>query len=189
MKSLRIIMILAKIARIVCLVLFILTIIGLVGCIAASIIVPSMWQEVVYNGKTLEMIFAEKNINFVTVQTAIGIGIFSLLVTIFLTKYAELFFGHVVKQGTPFEMVTVKKMRTLAIVNIAVEIASCIIVAITLAIVKHLHPELADFNNSAYYVGSVSFGIYMLILSLFVEYGTLKSNPVPEEKKEVTEQE
>ena len=193
MKSLRIINVLAKIARVVCLILFILMIIGTLGCLMCTIFVPLLRNEVLYEGKTLEDIFVEKKLNFVTVETVCAIGTFVCAVNVFLTKYAEVFFARVVRQGTPFEMDTVKRMRKLAIVNIVVEIVTCIAVATTIAIVKVLNKDFIEFNNSSYYAGSISFGLYMLILSLFVEYGAIKDNPASapaeEEKKEVEEQE
>ena len=181
MKSLRTIQTLAKVARVICLILFIVFIIGAVGSIVGTIALPLLKDEIIYEDKTLEMILLEKNVNFISAITACIIGIIACLTSIFLSKYAELFFARVVREGTPFKTETVKRMRTLGIVNICVEIGVIIVIAVMLAIIKLKNPELADFKSS-FYFGSISFGIVMLILSVFVQYGVEKDQVTPREE-------
>lgn len=169
MKALRIIQVLAKICRILCIICFVGCIVGAAGCVIGLVVVPLIKDIVVEGGKTVEQMFLEKNITMPKLYTSLGVGIAGCGMGIFLAKYNGVFFKQELDAGTPFDMVIVKKMRKVAIVNIIVSIVSCIAIAIAVAIVEKLNNTSFNLNNG--YFSSIGFGIYLLILSLFCEYG------------------
>lgn len=170
MKSLRIIQVLAKICRIVCIIVFVACIIGAAGCFVALVILPIVKDIVVHDGKTIaELIAQDGKTNVNTIIAACGMGLFGCGVEIFLAKYNELFFKKEIEVGTPFKKDIVKEMRIVAVVNIAVSLSAVIMVGIALGIVRALVRDLQHFDN---YIGTpIGYGIALLIISLFCDYG------------------
>ncbi len=185
MKCLKIIQILAKVVRVLLLIAFIVCIIGAAGCILGLIIVPLMKDVVLYDNKTLTDIFWENDIAMGQVYAGLVGGLISCGMGIFLSKYNEIFFKEEIKIGTPFDMVIVKKMRKVSIVNIACSLATAIVVAIAMAIVLAVN----GIKNSKFDINvfsTVGFGLTLLILSLFCEYGARKDEE-KEEPKQIEE--
>ena len=181
MKSLKIIQVLAKIMRIICLVLFIVCIVGAAGCFLAVITLPIMKDVVLYEDKTFSIIIAERGVNWITALTGSIVGLISCGVGIFLAKYTELFFAKEIALGTPFKKEVVKDMRKMAIIHIVVSFVTVIAVAIVISSINAFNPELAHFDSG--FGGTIGFGISMLVISLFCDYGAEKeteANPIVE---------
>lgn len=176
MKALRIIQVLAKVMRVICLVIFILTIIGAVFTLLGLIIVPVLQDQVLYDGKTLQMLLLEKNISMAQVYAGLSVGLLSTGVGIFLAKYNESFFAYEIKEGTPFKMEVVKRTRKNALVNIIVSISLVILSIIVVGIISGIYKTKFNFNYSL--VSSVGYGLALLVISLFCEYGAEKDEKV-----------
>ena len=77
-------------------------------------------------------------------------------------------------------------MRKVSIVNIACSLASAIVVAIAMAIVLAVNGiKSSKFNINVF--STVGFGLTLLILSLFCEYGARKGEEKVEEPKQIEE--
>ena len=179
MKSLKIIQILAKIAWIICKIVFIACIVGASCCLLGLILIPIFKDVVVYEGKSVEVLIAEKGHPLYESILACAVGFASCGTGIFLGKYNELFFKEELDVGTPFKHEIVKKMRKVAIVDIAVSFALGLVCAIAVAIVEHVNHTTVDFKYEL--MSFVGFGISLLIISLFCEYGADVSEPKSEE--------
>ncbi len=179
MKALKIIQVLAKISEIICMVLFILCIIGAAGCLIGLIVVPIIQNTPLVDDKTLVDILAEQHVLMSEVYSGIVVGLLSCGVGAFLNKYNNIFFKEETALGTPFKMEIVKKMRKVAIVNIVATLALSIIASGSVAIIGVILHESVKFDWSLY--STIGFGISLLIISLFCEYGAEKDEPKPED--------
>ena len=175
MKSLRIIQILAKIARVICIIVFVCSIIGAVGCISGLIALPLTQDAIVIDGKTLAEYLLEKDIPIEKAYAAMATGLASCGVSIFLSKYNELFFKREIELGSPFNDEIVKRMRKVAIVNIVVSLVLSVACAISISIVENVTKINMSFRFD--YFSSIGYGISLLIISLFCDYGAEKSKP------------
>ena len=178
MKSLKTIQVLAKIAKIICTVLFIVCIVGASCCALSVIILPVTKDVILYEDKTFSVVLAEQGTSYIDALTGSVIGLIVCGVGIFLAKYTELFFKKELELGTPFDKGLVKDMRKMALIHIIVSIVASIITSIVYFIFKESVPDFNgtyDFNG-----GSIGFGISMLIISLFCDYGAEKANDVIE---------
>ena len=170
MKSLKIIQVLATICRVICIVVFVACIIGAVGCAVGLVNLPIVKDVVVHDGKTIaELIAEDGKTNVETIITGCAVGLFGCGVEIFLAKYNENFFKKELQIGTPFKKEVVRDMRIMAVVNMATSLAAVIMVAIGVGIARALVRDIQHFNN---YIGTpIGFGIAMLVISLFCDYG------------------
>ena len=172
MKALRIIQVLAKIARVICVILFVFCIVGAAGCLIGLITLPLSENIVIFDGKTVVEFINEKGGSMSKAYGGIVAGLLSCGVGIFLSKYNELFFKEEIELGTPFKMNIVKKMRKVAIVNIIATVALSIAVGIAVVIIQAIYHE--DINLDLNLFSTIGFGISLLIISLFCEYGAEK---------------
>lgn len=169
MKALRIIQILAKIARIICLIVFIACIVGASISLLGLILIPLCKGTVIYENKTVEVLIAEKGLPLYLAITNCAVGFISCCTGIFLGKYNELFLKEEIELGTPFTRDMVKKMRKVAIVDIIASFALALVCGIGIAIVQYVNHAEVEFKYE--FMSFVSFGISLLIISLFCEYG------------------
>ena len=169
MKSLKIIQVLAKILHVIFIVVFIACIVGASACLLGLILVPIFKGVVIYEDKTFEVLIAEKGAPLYQVYTGLAVGLLSCGVGIFLGKYNELFFKEEIELGTPFDMGIVKKMRMVALVNIVASLALAIVCGVGVGIVQYLNHS--DFEFKGELLSFVGFGLAMLVISLFCEYG------------------
>lgn len=172
MKSLKIIQVLAKIARILCKILFIVCIVGASFSLLGLISLPLSFNFEISEGKTLIEYFNEQNLSAASAITSCAVALFTCGVGIFLSKYNELFYKRELDIGTPFKMEVVNDMRRVALVNIIVNISVYGAAAIAIAIVQRFYPDVKGMDNS--FVGSVSYGLTLLLISLFCEYSAEK---------------
>ena len=185
MKSLRIIQILAKVARIICLVLYILCIVGASGCAIALIVLPIFQNLPMADGKTLADLLLEKGTQMFEIYLWVAIGLLSCGVGIFIFRYNQVFFEKEIALGTPFDMEIVKKMRKLALVCVITSVAYSIVCAIIVSSVYAANHVTASYRYETF--SSISYGLFMLVLSLFCEYGAeinAKPKELSEENKE-----
>ena len=182
MKSLKIIQVLCQIARVIFLILFILCIIGAVGCTIAFIVMPIVQNFPVDEGKTMGEIMTEEGVSFPDVYTGLIVGLFSSGVGIFLAKINEQFFVKEINKGTPFDHEIVKDMRKLALTCIITTVAYSIVTAIAVLIVQAINHVDLSFKYDL--LSSISWGIFLLIVSLFCDYGA-ELNEQLEAKKDV----
>ena len=180
MKSLKNIQLLVKILRIISLVVFILCIIGAAGCALALIIVPVCQDIKIMGEKTLQMLLLEKNVHMYQVYCGLCIGFVSCGVGIFLSRYNELFFEEELSVGTPFTFPMVKKTRKVALVNIIVSLCSSILAAIVVGIICAIYRSKYSFNYGLF--STIGFGLALLVISLFTQYGAEKDNGGPEQE-------
>ena len=169
MKSIRIIQVLAKIARVICIIVFVCSIVGAVGCMVGLIVLPLCKDIVVSDGKTLAELLIEKDMPLYKVYCALAVGLTSCGVSIFLAKYNELFYKREIEIGTPFNKEVVRDMRKTAIVNIITSLVLVIACSIAVAVVSNINK--ADMSFKFEYFSSIGYGITLLILSLFCDYG------------------
>lgn len=169
MKSLRIIQALAKIARIICLIVFILCIIGAAGCLIGIIVVSSLRNVVLYEGKTLNDILIENRATFESVIAALIVGLLSTGVGIYLSKYNELFYKRELAVGTPFKMEVVKDIRKVSVVNIVVSFSLAVVATITVLIISGVTGVHVEVSYSLF--GTIGYGLVLLLISLFAQYG------------------
>ena len=189
MKSLKIIQVLFKVARILALIFFILSIIGAAGCLIALIVMPCIKDIVVEQGKTIADLMAEQGVDVYGVIAAIAVGLVGCGVSIFLCKYSELYFLKELKVGTPFTKEMAKEMRKYGLIFAIVSAGSTIIIATTYAVVHHFIPSIGRYETSIS-VGSIVYGLFFIILSVFCDYGAerdeelAKNAPQEIEKKD-----
>ena len=169
MKSLKIIQILAKIIKIVCTVLTIIFIVGASICALSIILLPILKDTVIYEGKSFSIIIAENGTNYITALVASIVAFISCGAGIFLAKYTESFFKKELELGTPFNKELVKDMRKMAVVHIVLSIVVLIIISILIAIFESIYPEIIDIEYR--FSGTIGFGLAMLVISLFCDYG------------------
>ena len=184
MKSLKIIQVLSKIAKILCTVLFIVCIVGASCCALAVILLPIFKDTVIYENKSFSIIIAENGSNYMTAFVGSLVGLIVCSTGIFLSKYTELFFEKELELGTPFNKELVKDMRKMALVHIFVSLGIAILLAILVGCFKLNYPEL-DFSNDDH-GGTIGFGIAMLIISLFCDYGAELSTTSADNKEDGT---
>ncbi|MBO4285904.1 MAG: hypothetical protein J5880_01055 [Bacilli bacterium] len=187
MKSLKIIQVLAVICRVICIIVFVACIIGAVGCLLGFTILPIVKDVVVHDGKTIAELIAEDGKTTVeTIIAGCGVGLFGCGVEIFLAKYNELFYKKEIAVGTPFNKEIVRDMRILALVNILVSLTAVIMVGIALGIVRALVRDVQHFNN---YIGTpIGYGIALLVISLFCDYGAELNNKPEVMEAEISEE-
>ena len=173
MKSLNIIQILFKIARVIALIAFIFSIIGAAGCLIGLIVMPSIKDVVVQDGKTIAELMAENGVEVGGVISAIALGLVGCGVSIFLAKYSELYFLKEIKAGSPFSKEQANEMRKYGMVFAIVSAASTVVIAIAYAVVHHFIPSVGRYESSIS-VGSIVYGLFFIILSLFCDYGAEK---------------
>lgn len=170
MKSLNIIQTLAKIGRIICIVLFILGIIGAAGSVLGLSLFPIMQGVIVAEpNKTLADYLLEKGIRLFDVYSSLAIAIAFSGLSIFLCKYTELLLNEQIKLGTPFDHSYVKKMRKYALISVITCVCVNILVAVILALVGFFTQTKFTYNAGSF--STIGWGIAILILSLFCEYG------------------
>ena len=182
MKSLKVIQILSKIAWVICIIVFICAIIGTVGCAIGLIVLPLTKDMVVQDGKTLAQLLIDRGTNIETAITACAVGLVGCGAGIALSKITELFFKKELALGTPFKAEVVHDMRRLALIHIITSLAVIIVLGIAIAVVKYFNPQLGAFRS--YLGGTILLGIFLLILSLFCDYGVEMETPKVEDKTE-----
>ena len=170
MKSLNRIQIIAKVLRVLCVIGFVISIIGAVGCVLGlSLFNVVKDLPITKDRATVMQVLEKRNIPEYMVYTYLAVALADCGVSIFICKYNELLFKTEIMEGTPFTMSFVKNMRKNALVNILVSIGFIVLVGIVIGIVKVLMGY--DGSESINLVNTFAYGIAMLILSLFVEYG------------------
>lgn len=169
MRSLRVIQVLAKIMRVVCIVLFVCCIVGASACLTALIVLPIIQNIVVQDGKTIADLMVENGVVIPDMYAGIVVGLLGAGVGIFLNKYNELFFEEEIRVGTPFDHDIVRSMRKTGLVNIIASGALVITAGIAVGIVSAIFQTKIKFEYSLF--AAVGFGLLLLILSLFADYG------------------
>ena len=182
MKSLKIIQVLAKIIWVICKILFVLFIIGAAGCLMGLILFSSVQGLKVNSEQTVAQLLAEKGVQPALAYAGMSAGLISCGGGIFLAKYNELFFKEELDVGTPFKRDIVSKMRKVALVNIIVSFGLSIIGAIVISIVCAVN-HIENRQGVGEIISTVGFGLALLVISLFCEYGAELAEP----KEEVVE--
>lgn len=164
MKALKRIQLLSKIAEVVCRIIFIFCIIAVAGAAISLLVVGFAKNNVDFQNE-----LGKRNITLTKVVCDSLVTLLSCGCGIYLSYYNEKLFKKEIKLGTPFDLGLVKDMRKVAIINIILCIALSIVVAIVVAIVKAINnsTEAVDYDVWT----TVMFGIFLLIISLFCEYG------------------
>ena len=169
MKSLSRVQLLVKIARILCIVGFWFCAVGLLACIVGFITMPLVQDFSIGEGKTVTDAIVENGSSLGEVYGGLLIGLLSCGVGVFVSLYNSFFFKKELVLGTPFDHEIVRDMRKVALVNIIVSFALGLAAAIGVAIIQGIFGEKLTFKYEL--LSTVSFGIFLLIISLFCEYG------------------
>jgi hypothetical protein len=169
MKSLKIIQVLAKIMWILSMIAFIACIVGASLCFVGIIVFSATKDVVVDEGQTFTILLADRGVPEPGVYSALITGLIVSGVGIYLGKINEIFFKKEIALGTPFKKEVVSEMRKLAIINIVASIATGILCAIALSIVAAIYRYDSGFHLE--FFSTVGYGISLLILSLFCDYG------------------
>jgi hypothetical protein len=169
MKSLKIIQVLAKIMWILSMIAFIACIVGASLCFVGIIVFSATKDVVVYEGQTFTVLLADRGVPEPGVYSALITGLIVSGVGIYLGKINEIFFKKEIALGTPFRKEVVSEMRKLAIINIVASIGTGILCAIALSIVAAIYRYDAGFHLE--FFSTVGYGISLLVLSLFCDYG------------------
>ena len=187
MKSLKIIQVLSKILWVITKVMFVVCIVGASCCLLSVIILPITQDILIYEDVTIRIFLEDKNISVATAITACALGILACGIGIALSKINEKFFKKELDLGTPFNKDIVKEMRILAIIHVAVAVTLGSIMALTLSIVRRASGEIIDIRND--FGSSFWFGVSLLVVSLFCDYGAEKDHPEAVDVKDVESKE
>ena len=182
MKSLKIIQVLAKIIWIICKILFVVFIIGAAGCLLGLSLFTFIQPLKVNAEQTVGQLLAEKGVSVPQAYAGMAAGLISCGGGIFLAKYTEIFFKEELDVGTPFKHDMVKKMRKVALVNIFVSLGSSILCGAVVGIIclaNNIENKMDLFDVFS----TIGFGLALLVISLFCEYGADFAEP----KEEVIE--
>lgn len=185
MRSLKIIQVLAKILWVICKVLFVIFIIGAAGCVLGLALFGAVQPLKVNAEQTVAQLLEEKGIQPALAYAGMSAGLISCGGGIFLAKYNEIFFKKELDEGTPFKHHIVKEMRKVALVNILVSLGLTIVGAIVISVVcavNHIESR-QDFMQM---ISTVGFGLALLVISLFCEYGADLAEPNVEEIEPTT---
>ena len=188
MKSLKIIQVLAKVFKIICFVLFILCIVGAAGCFIAMIVVPIVAALPADEGKTVADVMAENGSPVHEVVGRLAVAFISCGTYIFINKINEKLFADELEVGTPFNHEIVSKMRKTAIINLIAAVALCITAGIVVAIISAIYRAHVSYGYELW--SSLGFGLFLLVLSLFCDYGAcILDGEAKQEKPEEVEAE
>ncbi len=176
MKSLNRILILIKVVRVLCLILFGLSIAGAAGCIAAIPLLVFLKDTPLPDGTTIATNLLKNGITVNMAYTYMACSVLWSGVSIFLSYYIASYLKKVLIEKTPFTRMNVKRTRKVAVVHICVNLAAIVLTSIACAITVALDSEITKMTYNSYY--SLGFPIFLLILSLFLEY--------PVEKEELS---
>ena len=187
MKSLKIIQVLSKILWVITKVMFVVCIVGASCCLLSVIILPITQDILIYEDVTIRIFLEDKNVSVATAITACALGILTCGVGIALSKINEKFFKKELDLGTPFNKDIVKEMRILAIIHVAVAVTLGSIMALTLSIVRRASGEIIDIRND--FGSSFWFGVSLLVISLFCDYGAEKDHSEAVDVKDVESKE
>ena len=183
MRSLSRVQTLFKVCKIISLIVFILSIIGAVGCLIGLITLPMTQDVIINDGLTVTEYLEREGISLAGAYAAMVSGLTFCGVNIFISKYAEILFKRELALGTPFDRDFSKSIRKLGITQIIVVIACGIISAIVQGVifVALSVKGKVDFSSA----GSIVFGIVLLLLSLFLDYGAdlVEQNKKPVENE------
>ena len=169
MKSLKYIQTISKVFWVICKVMFIVCIVGASICLVSLIVLPLTKDVVIYENKSITVLLAEQGTTVSSAISSAACGLFACGVGIALAKYTELFFKKELDLGSPFDKALVKDMRIVAVVHIVTAVVLMGIIALTQLILRHTVDELIDVETN--YNASIWFGISLLVISLFCEYG------------------
>ncbi len=170
-KSLKTIQVLFKIAKILSKIVFICCIIGAVGCIVGIISLAIVGASgTLYDGATLSQIIArESGMTINHMYAAISVGLVFCAAEIVIARFAEIYFGNELKDGTPFTFSGAKELMRLGIITVSVSVGASITAAIVVAIFKGCLSGVGSLDYSD--GSSVAIGIMFLVISVIFRYG------------------
>lgn len=168
MKSLRTINVILKIVKVICYIIFGCAIAGAVGTVIGLGIFSLIKDMVIQDGKTLAILLLEKQVTVAMAYTYMAMALLSCLFTIALSFTMAKFLKGVINDTTPFTRKTVTNMRKLGLWMIIASLICGVLCGIAVLVVKKVDP--ASSNMTYWGSWSIGFGLWMLFLSLFIEY-------------------
>lgn len=175
-NPLKIIQVISKIAKIIATIVYACCIIGAIGCIVGLIILPSVRNIVIEEGKTIEAVILENSkmsVNSIIMYMIIGLII--CVVNTYVAYITKKYFEKELKDGDPFTHSGADQLLKISLIQIISSILVSIVSAIILVIFRYLHSDIVDYE----YINNISLdlGITLFILSLIFKYGAnLKGN-------------
>ena len=174
MKTLPTIQKLSKLGKVLSRIAFIFAVIGFVGCIAGLISAAFGNGSIIKLGSVSlhGMISASGEANLKGVAAALTGWLILCAGEAVLAKFAEAYFVHELKAGTPFTLAGAKELLRLGVLAIALpavsHLAANIAQEITAGIMGvTLHPAMLQLGLEE----SITLGVMMIVMSLLCRHG------------------
>ena len=171
-KTLKTIQTLSKVGRILSKIVFICSIIGIIGCLAGiTCLAAGLDKTIKLDGVTIQgLIEKEAEVSIGDLYAAMAASLVLCVCECILARFAELYFKHELKAGTPFTLEGAAELKRLGILTVSLALGGSILAAIVHSVMKQAMEGVAEFKGGD--VGSVSLGIMFLVMSLVLRYGT-----------------
>lgn len=167
-KTLKIIQVLNKIGKILSIVVYVCCIVGVCGCLVGIASLALGIAGIKISGKTLEVILIENGTSKNELYAIMLAAIFLCVGEGIIAKFAQRYFEHELRDGTPFTFKGADELFRLGITEICVSLGTIILAAITVAVFESTGtPVKYDFGNYS----AVSTGIACLLVSLVYKHG------------------
>ncbi len=169
MKSLKILITLAKVGRVLSKIVFIISLVGAILALLTIIALKSVGGELNPIGGNLHLTIVDvQDYSAETIYAYMGVAVLICAGEVFVARKAVKYFEHVLSEGTPFTTGLSTQLRDLGITNIAVSLGMVIVCSAALAAAKRFYPDLPDLRVEN--TGSISMGISMLVCSALCRY-------------------
>ena len=171
-KTLKTIQTLSKVGKILSKIVFIFSIIGIVGCLAGIIcLAAGLDGSVKIDGVTIHSIIEkEADTTVGNLYASLAVGLVLSVCECILARFAEQYFKHELKAGTPFTLDGAAELKRLGILSISLALGGSVLAAIVHTVMEHAMEGVEEFKGGD--VGSISLGIMFLVMSLVLRYGT-----------------
>ena len=154
--------------KILCIIAFACCIVGAVGCVLGMSLLAAVKDFPVGEGKTVTDLIAEQGLTLNSAYVAMAVGIITCATSGFLSYYIFNHCKEVLKEGTPFTRPLLKKLRRVAVVSIIVNLGSSVLCGMAIGIAKAIDKTIGRIDYHGFY--SIGGALFLLVLSLFIEY-------------------
>lgn len=174
-KSLKTLQIIAKVAKNICKIIFICAIVGVSGCLLGPIILYLVDLIFKFNDTSLnEILVANANINLKSLYSYMIVGAIVLSGIGIVTKFAEIYFEHELKEENPFSFKLASELFRLGILIVAIPAASSFLTNKVYQLKIFINEVIPLKIDNA---GSLIVGLIVIAMSLVCKYGSeLKNN-------------
>lgn len=171
MKTLNAIQVLAKIGKVLSTIIYVCCIVGAVGCVVGMICIPFADTGMLkIGGVTVYGLLANSaGIELNSLYPMMAGAMIMCIGEGITAKFAERYFGHELKAGTPFTESGAKELMRLGILTICVPLGALILAQIVGAVMAQFMGggDLLDLRGG----DSIGIGVTFIIASLLCKYG------------------